>query len=436
MALAALSAVGLLFAPAAFAQDDGQPTDGPIGDEETTTTTGGPRSGFFGTLRFEGEPVPGVEIVVAQDGDEVTRAVSDESGRWEAIVPEPGTYELTILTETLPQDVGLRDPDRETLTLEARAGRTRGALFALGEPRARGRPTLDRLADLAVSGLQLGSIIALSSLGLSLVFGITGLVNFSHGELLTFGALVAWLFNASGAGPGTSLIAAGLLAVLLGAVFGAAQDLGLWRPLRDRRAGRIAMLVVSIGLSIALRNVFLMFFGGQSRPYRDYAVQSTLSFGPVNVLPKEVFVMVTSLVILVVVGVVLLKTRIGTAIRAVADTTDLAEASGINVRRVILLIWTVGGALTALGGVFQGMVQNVSVEMGFRLLLLMFAGVILGGLGTAFGAMVGGLLLGIMVETSTIVVSSEFKEAVALGVMILFLLFRPQGLMGRAERVG
>jgi branched-chain amino acid transport system permease protein len=122
--------------------------------------------------------------------------------------------------------------------------------------------------------------------------------------------------------------------------------------------------------------------------------------------------------------------------RAVADDRDLAEASGIDVRRIILATWIGGAALAALGGVFQGLTERVSTDMGFTLLLSIFAAVVVGGLGTAYGAMVGGLLIGLVVQLSTLWVSVEFKVVVALAVLIVVLLVRPQGILGQAERVG
>jgi branched-chain amino acid transport system permease protein len=141
-------------------------------------------------------------------------------------------------------------------------------------------------------------------------------------------------------------------------------------------------------------------------------------------------------VILVAVATVLLRTRVGKAMRAVADDVDLSEASGIDVRRIILFVWVGGAGLAAVGGVFLGVIESVSFEMGFNLLLLMFAAVILGGLGTAFGAMVGGLVVGIATEVSTIWVQPSLKFVFALAALVLALLVRPQGILGRRERIG
>ncbi len=283
--------------------------------------------------------------------------------------------------------------------------------------------------------MKFGLIIAMAAIGLSLVFGTTGLVNFAHGDLVTMGAVIAWFFNTPG-GLVMQLIPAAVLAIILSGAAGGALELGLWRPLRRRRTGLIQMLVISIGLSLLLRNIIQIVFGGHSQPYLDYTIQRALTWGPFAATPRDLSIIGISLIALVAVATLLQQTRIGKAMRAVADNRDLAESSGINVERVILVVWVVGTALAALGGVLAGLDQQVSFLLGFRLLLLMFAGVILGGLGTAYGAMLGSLVIGLVTEWSTLWFSAELKFVWALGVLIVILLFRPQGLLGQRERIG
>jgi branched-chain amino acid transport system permease protein len=156
----------------------------------------------------------------------------------------------------------------------------------------------------------------------------------------------------------------------------------------------------------------------------------------VSIVPRDLVIMGLSVVILVAVASFLQFTRVGKAMRAVSDNKDLAESSGIDVERIILFVWVVGGGLAALGGIFQGLDQQVSFQFGFQLLLLMFAGVTLGGLGTAYGALVGSVIIGLFVQLSTLVVDPEFKNTGALLVLILVLIVRPQGILGQPERVG
>ncbi len=289
------------------------------------------------------------------------------------------------------------------------------------------------MPQLVFNGLSFGLIIAITSVGLSLIFGTTGLVNFSHSEHVTWGAIVAWWINAD---HGVHIIPAAMLAILVGAASAALVDRLLWKRLRDRGMSLVAMMIVSIGLSLAARNVFQLVFGEIYRPYRQYNVQKGIDVGPITASPKDFWIIAIILVVIVGTASLLQFTRIGKAMRAVSDNPDLAASSGIDVDRVILFVWALGGGLAALGGILFGMQQQVQFEMGFRLLLLMFAGITLGGLGTAYGALVGSFVVGLFIETSTLVVPTELKNVGALAVLIVVLLLRPQGILGRAERIG
>ncbi len=398
----------------------------------------GPEAAIGGFVRDEQRrPLQGVEFAVRSGGRVVGRSVTDERGEWIVAVRGPGTYRVTIDPDTLPRRTQLRDPDRTTLDgVEVTEGQVKRVIFALGPPREAGRSDLDRFLNLLVLGTRLGLVLAVASVGLSMIFGLTGLVNFSHGELVTFGALMAYFFADSAGGPAVPLVLATLFAVAAGGVLGFALERGLWRPLRRRRTGNVALIVVSIGLSLLLRHVYLIVFGGRPEPFGDFAIQRAYDIGPVSLPPKDYVMIVVCIVVLVLVGLLLQRTRLGTAMRAVADEHDLAEASGVDVRQVILVTWVTGTALAALGGVLQGLSDKVVWDMGFTMLLLMFAAVLLGGLGTAYGAMVGGLLIGVVTEVSTYWIESKYKLGVALGVLIIVVLLRPQGLLGHPERIG
>ena len=180
----------------------------------------------------------------------------------------------------------------------------------------------------------------------------------------------------------------------------------------------------------------LMFFGPDPARYRDFALQSEWDWGPLAITPRDLTIMILAATALVATALIIQRTRIGKAMRAVSDDVDLAESSGIDVDRVTLFVWVLGAGLAALGGIFLGSVESIDWFMGFRLLLLMFAAVVLGGLGSAYGAMAGGLLIGLATEVSAVWFSSEIKAVFALGALIIALLVRPQGLLGRKERVG
>ena len=397
--------------------------------------------GVRGTLSNEVDdedvPVEGAVITVADaSGEEVGEVTSDEDGSFALDLPGPGAYTATIDVESLPEGVALRDEDRATLSFTLNPGQNRPLNFFFGEDTRQRATTTDRALQLGVEGIKLGLIIAITSVGLSLIFGTTGLTNFAHGELVTFGALVCWYLNFEA---GIPLLWAAPLAIVLGGAASGLLDRGLWRPLRARGTGLIAMLVVSIGLSLLLRYLFLYQFGGRTRPFAEYGRQRQVDFlglGLVGITPKDMVSIGISVVVLVTVALLITRTRMGKAMRAVADNPDLAASSGIDVQRVISVVWIVGGALAALGGVLVGLGEEVSWQMGFQLLLLMFAGITLGGLGTAFGALVGGFVIGLFINLSTLVVPTELKNVGALLVLVLVLLVRPQGILGRAERVG
>ncbi len=390
---------------------------------------------FSGTLRFEGEPVAGVRIsVVDATGIAAGKAVTDSNGRWRIALPGPGTYRATLAPDTLPEGVTLRHPDRATLEVTVTTGRTRPLIFALGEPVAAGPVLGEKLAQAVLNGIKFGLIIAMCAVGLSLIFGLTGLINFAHGELVTLGAIVAWYFNAGALG--APLVVASVLAIVIAGMVGGGVEFTLLRPLRGRRLGTFQFMVVTIGLSLLARHVLLLFFGPDRERYTDFALQAEWTFGPFAVTPRDFTIMVLSAAALAGVAFFLQKARTGKAIRAVADNPALAESSGIDVDRVILSVWIAGAALAAVGGIFFGSVEAVDWLMGFRLLLLMFAAVVLGGLGTTYGAMVGGLLIGLVTEVSTVWASPEIKVVFALGVLVLALLLRPQGLLGQRERIG
>jgi branched-chain amino acid transport system permease protein len=287
-----------------------------------------------------------------------------------------------------------------------------------------------------IDGVQFGVIIAITAVGLSLIFGTIHLINFAHGEFVTIGATFAFFLNVSPAGPGWHLVPAAMAAVAFGALVGLAVDRGVWRPLRARGTGLINLFIVTIGLSLLLRHVVLVLYGARPASFAQYDIQDTIDLGPVGITPRDLTVTLVAVLVLLGLAVLLQRTRIGTAVRAVAANRDLAEASGIDVQRVVSIVWMVGGGLAALGGIFLGLVEIITWDMGYKLLLLMFAGMILGGLGSAYGAMVGSLVIGVVAQMSTLWFPVDLQYAWALLVLIVVLLVRPQGILGRRERVG
>lgn len=421
LATLALGGASVLGGPPAGAQED----------EERVGTMGGR---VFVQEDGEDRPVEGVKLVVRQGQTVVTEATTDAEGAWEVEVPVGDGYTVTLDQESLPDGVDLRDEDRATLGPERVGPNLRRTFaFPLGD-RPTGPPWIERFGDRLAAGLRVGLIIGMAAIGLSLVFGVTGLVNFAHGELVTFGALAAYFFStARGGVPELPVVIAGVLAVGAGVLFGGAMEAGIFGPLRRKGTGNVALIVFTIGMSLLLRYTYLVVFDNNPRPLRQYATQQGVFLG---LAPKDLVIIGVALAAMLAVGLLLQLTRLGTAMRAVADNRDLAESSGIDVRRIILAVWALGGGLAALGGVLFGAAEKVDWDLGYQQLLLMFAAVVLGGLGSAYGAMVGGLIVGLASELSTLWIPVDFKTAVALGVLIIVLLFRPQGVLGLKERLG
>jgi len=442
VALATISFALLGIASASSAQESGQ--------------------AIIGQLRVEddsGERVPVEGVTVSIDGQ--GEAVTDADGQWSIPVEAAGTYSVLLDIETLPDGVSLRDASRATLEVLVEDGQDKRALFGLISGSAEDAAAAAaedaegqgisgrRVAQLTVEGLKQGLYLAMAAIGLSLIFGTTGLVNFAHAELVTWGQLSTFLFNYYGLagfigflaplpgpfGDGVNLVFAAVLGMISGGLMGYALDRGLFRSMRRNGISLIAQMVITIGLSILLRYLYLYNFGGNPRFFRNYSAQTALSIGPIDITPKDLIATGISVIVLLLVGALLQLTRIGKAMRAVADNRDLAESSGIDVQKVISVVWIAGGALAALGGVFFGLDQ-IKWDFGFRILLLIFAAVTLGGLGTAYGALVGALVVGLVINLSTLFIDAELKNMVALLVLVLILLFRPQGILGQSERVG
>jgi branched-chain amino acid transport system permease protein len=378
------------------------------------------------------QPVEGVEVTVLDDtGNEVGTATSNAEGQFSIPVPESGTYTVQVNPDTLPEGKFLRDPSdiENTVTVTGFAVTVQ---FPIGPDTRNPTGLLNDIADRTTTGILFGLILALSALGLSMIFGTTGLTNFAHGELVTFGALVALLLNQAG----FHIITAAVITIFIAAFFGWFQDAFLWRKLRRRGTGLIAMMIVSIGMALFLRAMYQYIIGGTRVPYEQYVTAEPIEFGALTLPPRDMVIGGVALVVLLTVSFALVRTKIGKAMRAVADNPALAASSGINVDRVLSFVWIGGTALAALGGILYTLIYQMDYQMGLRLLLMLFAAVILGGIGTIWGAMLGALIVSIFTELSTLVLPAELKYTSALLVMILILLVRPQGLLNRAQRVG
>ena len=288
---------------------------------------------------------------------------------------------------------------------------------------------LHDVAQTGLNGLTLGSIYALGAVGLTLVYGILKLVNFAHGDYLTFGAYMAYLVNVTW---GMPLVGAVLFAMVTTAVLGVFFERVMWGPMRRRGAGFLQLILMTIGLAFVIRSVIQFIWGTEIREL-DVNVTSSVEFLGLRIGQTELVVVVVGFVVLTAIGLLLRFSLLGKQMRAVADDLELAETAGIDTRRVILYTWIFAGALAGLAGVLAAATTNIKPELGFELLLPIFAAVVLGGIGDAFGALAAGVVLGLVTEWSTLFIEARWKVAVGFVVLVLVLIVRPQGIFGKAK---
>lgn len=413
------AAAGAVTAAASCAQDD---------------TTGC----VSGTLRdADTNPVQGVTLTLGPEGGAAVPTKTSKEGTFSFAVTAAGTYTLTLDEATLPKGVKVTNGAERTLNVRLSALAPAG--FALSgkvssaetDSNPTGGGELSRVWNQISLGLLLGLLLALGAIGLSLVYGTTGLSNFAHAEQVTLGGFLVYVF---GIQLGLPFVLAAVIAVLLCALTGTVQDRLLWQPLRRRGLGLTQLMVVTIGLQLALEYTYQYIFGGGVKPVSKTIQANT---GPLNITPNAYVAMGISIVVLIGVGLLLQRTRIGRATRAVADNRSLAAASGIDVDNIIRLVWTVATGLAGLAGLLYALVYGgIAWNTGAELLLLLFAAVTLGGLGTAFGALVGSLVIGLVTQLSSLVLTAQLRYASALLILIVVLIFRPQGILGRRSRVG
>ena len=297
---------------------------------------------------------------------------------------------------------------------------------------------LQQLAD----GLILGSIVALGAIGVTLTYAILRFANFAHGEFLTVGAYLALVvfgfFPTSSAGTfgalsfGWPLLGALLVAVAGTAVLALLLDRLLFAQLRHGTA--ITLVIASFGAALALRNLLFFGFGGDPEYYsRDIQIAFALVprsvVGGVRVTPDQLAVLGLTAVLVVAMHLFLTRTTLGRAMRAVAHNPQLATVVGIDVRSVVRWTWVIGAGLAAVAGVFAGLTVQIRPTMGFDLLLPLFAAAILGGIGSVYGAVAGGLIVGLAESLAVPLVGAEYRSAVAFVLLILILLVRPTGLL-------
>lgn len=293
---------------------------------------------------------------------------------------------------------------------------------------------MDDLLQAALNSVTSGSLYALAAVGLTLVYGVLRLTNFAHGDMLTLGAYVAYAVNVQHNLP----IAIGfLLAPVVVASFAVGTEFAIWRPIRRRGAGLLQKLLMAIGLALVLRYAIQFRFGG-SRDF--YRIDNT---GTIDWLRElgftlgyyEAVTLVLGIVVLVAVALLLSNTLLGTSMRALSDDVDLAESSGIDSNRTIVWTWGLSGALVGIGGALAGATINVYPTLGWDLLLTIFACVIVGGIGSAYGALIGSYVIAFSQEFLVLFVDSRYKTTIGFVIMVIVLLIRPNGILGQRRAV-
>lgn len=318
--------------------------------------------------------------------------------------------------------------------------------------------------DAFVIGVVTGSVLALGALGLTLIYGVLKFAHFAHGDSMMLSAYVAFfaltgvvfgertdtellpwaLRDLPGAtdrlpwpGEGEFSFGYGLLiALVLAAIFAVAMFLILerivYRPLRRRGSSIIIFAVASLGLAIAMRSVILVIWGAEQKLYAPGIRPTTELPFDVRVVTDQIFIFLAAIILAAATYWLLYRTKLGKAMRAIADNPDLAQVSGINTERIIQWTWVVAGSLVAAAGVLLALQAQLSPELGFILLLPLFAATILGGIGSPQGALVGGMIVGITQEVAVTidVISPGYKFSVAFVLLIIMLLLRPRGLFG------
>jgi branched-chain amino acid transport system permease protein len=314
------------------------------------------------------------------------------------------------------------------------AGRAHGLMY-----------TWDFFVQQLVNGLTLGSVYALIALGYSMVYGILKLLNFAHGEVYMIGAFIGYgVLTVSGGAadpmfPIWLLISFMFIAAMIGSgLLGVVIERFAYRPLRN--APRIAPLISALGVSFFLQNTALLLFSADFRSYDTFTLDNGTLFthgihsGPLNISLIRIIVIVTTAALMVGLALFVSRTRLGKAMRATAYDREAAAMMGIDVDRVIVVTFFIGSALAGAAGVMVGLVfQRVYHFMGFVAGLKGFTAAVVGGIGSIPGAMLGGLVIGLAEAFSTGYLSSTFQDLIVFGILIVVLIVRPTGLLGKAD---
>jgi branched-chain amino acid transport system permease protein len=299
--------------------------------------------------------------------------------------------------------------------------------------------SIDVLLQQIVNGLVVGSVYALVALGYTMVYGILQLINFAHGEIVMIGALAALFITnaliAVGLPPVLALLLAILAAMIVCAIVGVSIERIAYRPLRS--APRLAPLITAIGMSIFLQQVAILVFGRNYFSFPEIIDKTPLQFGAITITVNEIVIFVTAVALMAGLLWLVNNTKVGTAMRATAEDQKVAGLMGIDINKIIAFTFAIGSGLGAVAGVMVASnYGQAHYFMGFMLGLKAFTAAVMGGIGNLWGAMIGGLILGLVENVGLMFVRGDYKDIFAFVVLVLVLIFRPQGLIGEkvAER--
>jgi branched-chain amino acid transport system permease protein len=283
---------------------------------------------------------------------------------------------------------------------------------------------LTALLEQAVNGLMIGSIYVLMALGMVLIFGVMQVLNFAHGVLFMAGGYVCHFAFFKVTGNYTAAIAFSMFSL---GIVGLALESVVFRPLRDNIQMQI---VASLGLILVIQNGVVALWGPQALQMRVPAAQTIVHLGPLSFTAQHFIIIATVAATVILLQLFLTRSRLGTAIRAVSQNPDAAQVVGINTNRIFLLTFAAASALAALGGALLGPLFLIFPQMGDLPLLKALTAIVLGGMGSVPGAVIGGLAIGVVESVSTLFIPTDFRDTVVFGLLILVLLIRPWGLFG------
>ena len=284
--------------------------------------------------------------------------------------------------------------------------------------------------QLLINGLIAGAIYALVASGFSLIYAVCRFVNFAHGATIAFSAyFLYYLFSILG----LNFWAAVIFTIVFAAAFGLLTNIVVYKALRKRKASTVIMLIASFALLIFLESLILILFGADVKTIGYIKVEKGLEFFGAIITPLQIVIIVVSVLLLLVFFLYMKKTRIGKAMRAVADNKDVAEIVGISSEGIYNWSFAIGSAVAGVAGILVGLEQNLEPTMGTNLIIKAFTASVIGGIGSVPGAILGAFLLGLAENFGIWFLPSGYKDAIAFIILFIFLLFRPQGILGKRK---